>query len=425
MSNMLSGLREERRGGYYAWVVLGLFWIIYFLNHADRQILFAVFPLLEKELGLTNVQLGLLGSSFQWVYAMLVPAAGLLGDAVNRKTVICSALFLWSATTAFSGMVTGFAAFLILRAATGCGEALYYPAATSIISDYHGEKTRAMAMSIHQTSLYFGVVMSGTIAGYVGQHYGWRAAFLGFGVVGVGVALLAYCVLREPRRGGGDGQLAAPETMGLTARVAEVFRSPASAMLMVCFCGMSFSSVAIVTWMPTLLYRSFHYSLAEAGFHATFYHQLGAFVGVLAGGHISDRGASRSVLSRPTVQAVGLLGAAPFVWWLGHTDSRTAMFTALGLFGVFRGLYDSNLFASLYEVIRPQARATATGLMLSAGFLVGGSSPVVVGRLSQSAGLGPALGWTALGYAAAGLLMTATTLFWFGDCARRIAKQDL
>lgn len=406
----------------YPWVVLALFWLMYFLNHADRQILFSVFPLVKQDLGLSNTQLGLLGSSFQWVYAILVPFAGLLGDAVSRKRIIVAALLVWSATTVSSGLVSGFTLFLLLRAMTGAGEAFYYPAATSIIGDYHGSSTRALAMSIHQTSLYFGVVVSGTLAGCIGQLFGWRTAFVAFGAAGILVALVALKTLREPVRG--QAEQSAPAAEGsVLERLGWMFRRPAPIALMLCFCGMSFTSVAVVTWMPTLIYREYHYSLAEAGFHGTFYHQLGAFLGVLAGGWLADRWAARTCLGRPLIQGAGLLCSVPFIYWIGHAGSAASVFVALGLFGVFRGLYDSNLFASLYEVIPPNARATGTALMLSAGFLIGGSSPVIVGRLSQTMGLGPALGSTAVCYLTAGVIMMLTAWLWFRTDARKMRTQ--
>ncbi|MCC7341775.1 MAG: MFS transporter [Bryobacterales bacterium] len=413
------------------WLLLAMFWLVYFLNHADRQIVFSVFPLLKTELNLTNTQLGLLGSSFQWVYACLVPIAGFLGDFVSRKRIIVSALLLWSLTTVSSGLVTGFALLLTLRALTGAGEAFYYPSATSIIADYHGEKTRALAMSIHQTSLYFGVVVSGTLAGYLGEQFGWRSAFLAFGIAGVAAAAVLVRFLHEPQRGGADAnatqakaagdrsQIKGEDAPGVLARVGTLCRTPSVLAFAGSFCGMSFASVAVVTWMPAYIYGLGGFSLAEAGFHATFYHQLGAFAGVLAGGALADGFAARSPLSRPWVQAAGLLLSAPFLYWIGSASSAAALFAALGVFGIFRGIYDSNLFASLFEVVAPETRATATGLMLSLGFLVGGTSPVVIGNLSQQFGLGPSLGATSVCYLAAGLLMLANIAFWFQpDSAR-------
>ena len=410
------------RQAVYPWLVLAMFWTVYFLNHADRQILFSVFPLVERELGLTSAQLGLLGSSFQLVYAVLVPVAGLLGDSLNRKNIIVTALLLWSATTVCSGLASQFVVFLALRALTGAGEAFYYPAATSILGDYHGSRTRAFAMSIHQTSLYFGVVISGTLAGYIGQHFGWRTAFLAFGAIGIVVAAVLRIFLREPVRGQMEQVRDAHE--GIGARLAEVFRSPSAIALILCFCGMNFAGVAVVTWSPTLVYREFHYSLAEAGFHSTIYHQAGAFVGVLLGGKLADRWAVRHLVARPWIQAVGLAGATPFLYWLGTAHSPMSAFIALGAFGVFRGLYDSNLFASLFEVISPGARSTTVGLTLSAGFLLGGSSPVLVGKLSESIGLGPAVGATAITFLLAAILMALNAWRWFGPAAQRMRERS-
>src|SRR5713226_7669786 len=206
----------------YKWLVLVLFWCIYFLNHADRQVLFSVFPLIQRELGLTEMQLGLLGSSFFWVYALLVPIAGGLGDVLSRKSLIALALLLWSAATFLSGLVGGFALLFLFRALTGTGEAFYYPAANSMISDYHGQPTRALAMGIHQTSVYFGIVVSGALAGYVGQTFGWRWAFLSFGATGILVAWIAWKCLIEPRRGQSDREQVkneAGQELSLRARV--------------------------------------------------------------------------------------------------------------------------------------------------------------------------------------------------------------
>ncbi len=430
--------------GGYKWLVVGVFWCVYFLNQADRQVIFSVFPLVQRELGLSNTQLGLLGSSFQWVYGILVPVAGGLGDVLSRRTLIALALLVWSAATFTSGLVAGFALLLVLRALTGAGEAFYYPAATSIISDYHGQRTRATAMSIHQTSVYLGIVTSGALAGYIGQRYGWRAAFLVFGGLGILFAVLVRKAVREPARGESDVECAsarngdfsrreptevgsgtlkrAPrgEALPLSRRLAEVFGNATAVSLMLAFLGMNFVNVACLTWTPTLVYHKFHLTLAQAGFHATAYHHAGAFAGVLLGGKLADRWARRSRLSRPLVQLTGLVFAAPFIFLLGWSSSAWLVFLSMGLFGLFRGLYDSNLFASLYEVIRPQARATATGLMLAVAFLGGGSSALAVGWLSQRIGLGLALASTCSCYLFSAAVMAMACTFWFRRDAARM-----
>lgn len=406
--------RGRGRTGGYRWLVVALFWCAYFLNQADRQVLFSVFPLLQSELGLTNAQLGLMGSVFFWVYAVMVPAAGALGDVISRKKIIIGALLVWSASTFGSGLVGGFAWLLVMRAVTGFGEAFYYPAATSIITDYHDGRTRATAMSVHQTSVYIGIIASGAIAGWIGQRFGWRPAFMAFGGAGLLFAAFLYGSLRDPQRGQADFAAAGvAASLSLLERVQESFRRPTAILLALAFLGFNFVNAAFQTWTPTLLYQKFHFTLAQAGFHATFYHYLGAFIGVLAGGRLADVYAARSRLSRPLIQAAGLLAGAPVIWFLYRVDSRAFVFVALGVFGFLRGLYDSNLFASLYEVVRPEARATATGLMLCVAFLGGGSSSVIVGWLSQRVGLSQALAASSLAYLFAASMILLACRRWF------------
>ena len=287
-----------------------------------------------------------------------------------------------------------------------------------MLSDFHGQSSRATAMAIHQTSVYVGIVASGTLAGYIGQTFGWRPAFLVFGGAGLLVALAASRWLREPVRGQSDTDVADARS-SLAARVRETLSSPTALLLSFAFLGMVLVNAAYLTWTPTLLYRKFGLTLAEAGFHATFWHHAGAALGVLVGGRLADRWAIRTRLSRPLIQVAGLLLGAPFIFLLGWSDTRWVVFAALGLFGVFRGFYDSNLFTSLYEVIRPSSRATATGIMLAFAFLGGGFAPVFTGWLGERTGLGFALSLTSFCYAASGLLILAACLFTFRkDCKK-------
>jgi predicted MFS family arabinose efflux permease len=338
---------------------------------------------------------------------------------VSRRGLIALALVVWSLATFTSGLAAGFGLLLVLRALTGAGEAFYYPAATSIIGDYHGQKTRAFAMSVHQSSVYAGIVCSGALAGYIGQYYGWRMAFVAFGTIGLLLAAVVRRGVREPERGQADAGVKG-NVLPLSERVAEILGNSTAVMLMLAFLAMNFVNVACLAWTPTLLYEKFHLSMAQSGFHATFYHHLGAFLGVLVGGTLADRWASRSCLSRPLIQTAGLVLGAPFVFLVGWASSSVIVFVSLGLFGVFRGLYDSNLFASLYEVIRPEARATATGVMLAVAFLGGGSAAVVVGWFSQRVGLGSALASTSVFYLIAAGLLLVTSIRWFRRDAARI-----
>ena len=246
---------QSEKANLYPWLALAFFWFIFFLNQADRQVLFSVLPLIKRELRLTDTQLGLMSSAFFWVYAILVPLAGTLGDVVSRKRLIVTAFLIWSFATAASGFAIGFLWLVICRSATAFGEAFYYPSANSMIGDYHGEKTRATAMAIHQTSAYTGTIVSGALAGYVVEAHGSRAAFLSFGVAGIFVAIITSVVLREPKRGQSEQAVSLVYSPSLKERMAETFQTPTAIILTLAFLGMTLVNTAYLTWTPTLLVR--------------------------------------------------------------------------------------------------------------------------------------------------------------------------
>src|SRR5215510_1427572 len=188
------------RDEYYKWIVVGMLWFVCFFNYADRQTIFSVFPLLKSEMGLNDVQLGIVGSSFMWVYAAFGVLAGLIGDRQQRKPLIIGGLIFWSAITIATALSTDYAQLVIFRALEGFGEAFYFPASMSLLSDYHGTDTRSRAMAIHQSSVYAGTIAGGSVAGFMGQYYGWRSGFYLFGALGGVLGLLLLLLLLEPQR---------------------------------------------------------------------------------------------------------------------------------------------------------------------------------------------------------------------------------
>ena len=166
--------KQLSRNPNYAWYVVGMLWFTGFFNYADRQAIFSVFPLLERELGLDSVQLGLLGSSFALVYGICAPFAGNIVDRIRRKSAVLGGLFAWSFICSATALSRNFIQLLFFRAAEGLGETFYFPAAMSLISDYHGRRTRSRAMGTHQTSVYAGTIAGGFFGGLIAEHFGWR-----------------------------------------------------------------------------------------------------------------------------------------------------------------------------------------------------------------------------------------------------------
>jgi len=419
----------------YKWWVVAMLWLISFFNYADRQAIFSVFPLLEREMHLTPVQLGLLGSSFAWVYGLSAPLAGMIIDRVKRKTAILGGLEAWSLICIATVTSTNFRHLLFWRAAEGLGETFYYPASMSLISDYHGRDTRSRAMGLHQTSVYVGTIGGGFFAGLIGQYYGWRLSFIVFGGLGVLLGFVLNRFLVEPVRGAADVadvvKAAGPTTaaasgrgLSLPAFLRLVARTPTLLCLMGAFMCANFVAVVLLSWMPKFLYDKFHMGLAMAGLTATIFVQLASMAGAPVGGWLADMWRKRTPRGRLLVQMIGVLGGAPFVALCGLTPSVGMLILALTVWGFFKGLYDANIFASVFDVVRPEARGTAAGFMNAVGWLAGGgSAPLVIGIIAQRESLGLAIALASTVYVAAGLLLLIGIVFFVKRDAARMQAE--
>ena len=181
----------------YKWTLVALLWVVALLNYLDRQVLFAVFPLLTADLHVSSVQLGFLSTSFLWVYALLSPFGGYVADRFGRRRVILASLIVWSAVTWLTGEARSYGELVIARGLMGISEACYLPAALAMIADYHGVATRSRAVGLHQSGLYAGIVLGGFGGGWMGDRFGWRTAFLVLGVVGLAYGGILFFGLKE------------------------------------------------------------------------------------------------------------------------------------------------------------------------------------------------------------------------------------
>jgi MFS family permease len=385
-----------------------MLWLVCLFNYADRQAIFSVFSSLKEQMALSDVQLGVVGSAFIWAYAAALPFAGVVADRVNRKHLILGGLVFWSAITLATGTATEYWHLVLFRSLEGVGEAFYFPASMSMIADYHGKETRSRAMGLHQSSVYAGTVLGGALAGYFGEWYGWRSGFFLFGGLGVLLAIVLIFFLREPPRENVSAD-AAP-SWDVFDGIGEVVRSRMAIVLATVFVGANFVALIFLSWMPSYLKKTFDMNLGMAGFTATFWLQSASVVGVLFGGWLADRWARSLAGGRPMVQAIGLFAGAPMIALTGWTLDIPTLVVAMIGFGFCKGMYDANIWASLYDVVPAQRRATAQGLMNAVGWLGAGAGPIVIAAASKRYGMGPCLSATSIVYVVFGILMVAGIL---------------
>lgn len=371
-----------------------MLWFICFFNYADRQAIFSIFSVLESEYGFSEEELGWIGAAFTWVYALTAPLAGQVGDRFRRKTVILSGLYIWSAITGLTAWCSKFWHFVTVRAAEGLGETFYFPASMSLVSDYHSKRTRSRAMSIHQTSVYAGTIGGGALAGWMAEAYDWRYPFIVLGVAGVVLGLVLAVFIREPQRNEAErleGETPSAESVVEHVSLSEFFRhllrTPTVFALVTAFFGANFVALVFLTWMPKFLKDKFSLSLTLAGVGATVFIQIASMFGSVFGGWLADRRSRHRPGGRIWVQSVGLFLGAPFIFLCGSTQELRTLAIAMTLFGLCKGMYDANIWASLYDVVPPARRASAVGMMNMIGWLGGGLGSLSIGLAVDRGGV--------------------------------------
>lgn len=400
----------------YKWEVLGLLWLAFLFNQADRQVFNIVLPLVKEDLALTDVGVGAIATLFNLVYALFVPIAGYVADRFSKKWVVVCSILFWSVATFFTGSASGLVMLLVFRSvATGGGEAFFGPANYSLLAQYHS-KTRAFAMSIHQTSYYIGIIVSGIAAAYIAEHWGWRYSFYIFGLLGIVHGIVMLFRLKDKPQDESEDQVVEKKP-SLLDGFKIVFTTPTALILTIGFSCLIFGLTGYLTWMPTYLYENFNLSLSEAGFHSMVYTHIFAFVGVMLAGKLSDKLALKDRRYRILLQSIGLLFACPFIILMGNAQSLLWIYVGFAGFGFMRAFFDANTYSVLYEVIPAKFHASASGVMIMTGFFIGSFSPIILGYIKPAFGL--SIGFSFL----AGVWFFGAIMLWIAY--RFFMKKDL
>ena len=186
-------------------------------------------------------------------------------------------------------------------------------------------------------------IVGGTLAGILGQYYGWRSSFYLFGGLGMLLGFVLVSFLREPERGQSDvhghpmshsPKEERPGQSGVFAGIAEMFKIPMVRILVAVFLGANFVAMIFLTWLPSFLYRKFGMSLSMSGFSGTAYLQMASILGVISSGFLGDRLAMSYRGGRMMAQVLGLLGGVPFIFLTGWTLSVPVLILAMAGFGL-------------------------------------------------------------------------------------------
>ena len=376
-------------GKNYKWLMLGLLAVTYFLMHATRQIFNASLPDIKASLpGTSDAEWGFTRTAFLFSYGLIVPLAGIAADMLRRKWVVVVGAFLFSLSVLGTGFVGGFAGMLLMYGLlNGIGQCMIPASSSSLIAQHHVE-SRSTALSIYQTGLYFGIIASSGLAGWLGgiSKDGWRYAFWGCGAIGVVWAIIPAFVMRDtpPLKSQTTGSDKASFREAALAMVSK----PSALLLTFAFGMLVFGSNCFRTFMPLFLREplasgGFAMTPGSAAFHAVFWFYLGSFIGIGSGARLSDKLAHRFPAIRINMLILGLALSAPAMAAMVYMPSFTLCCVMMFVFGLGGGFFDCSLYSGLFEVVAPRYRAAAMGVYLCGAFLIGCPATAVLGYVGQ------------------------------------------
>mgnify|MGYP004528252971 FL=1 len=387
-------MRNKR---FYPWLVVALLWIVALLNYMDRQMLSTMQEAMKADIAELNraEAFGALMAVFLWIYGLVSPFAGIVADRISRRRLVIGSLFVWSGVTWLMGYASNFQELYILRAVMGISEALYIPSALSLIADWHEGKSRSLAIGIHMTGLYVGQAVGG-FGATIAATFSWHATFQWFGIIGIAYSVILAMLLHDrPKAPSANTEKAPTEaTKGkkenLWSGLSVVFSTWAFWVILFYFAAPSLPGWATKNWLPTLFAENLGIPMAEAGPISTITIAASSFIGVIAGGILSDKWVMRNIRGRIYTSAIGLGMTVPALVLLGVGHSIVAVVGAGVLFGVGYGMFDANNMPILCQIISAKYRATAYGIMNMVGVFAGAAVTHILGRFTDGGNLGTA-----------------------------------
>lgn len=388
------------------WRILVLLSLSGFLNYFDRANLSVGATDIQRELGLTNSQLGLLLSAFFWTYALaqLLSLSGWLADRFNAAIVLAAGFFLWSFATATTGIAHGFVMVFTMRLVLGLGESIAYPCYSRIIANIFEERHRGLANGAIDAATKMGPALGTLIGGLLILRFGWRPFFIGLGLVSF---LWLPAWLREMPRGHSTSRREHPSgipNLGAILRQRAAWFSAAGL-----FCS-NYFWYFLLTWLPHYLETARHFPKEKMAYVACACY-FAIAVSTLAAGRGCDwwivRGCSVN-RARKTYCAVGL-ALSSAIAGVTFLKSDLAAMSLLIFCCITFGLYSSNVWPITQTLAGPRAAGKWTSLQNGFANLSGVVCPWLTGWIVDKTG------HYALAFAvAAGVVLTGAAIFLWG-----------
>jgi MFS transporter, Spinster family, sphingosine-1-phosphate transporter len=352
------------------------------LNYADRNVLFAVQPLVQDEFHISNAQVGYLTSAFLGFYMIAAPFVGPLADRYSRKLIIVLGALFWSGLTLLTAVTHNYTELLIRHTLVGIGEATFVTIAPTFVADLFSEEKRGRILGVFYLAIPVGSAAGYLLGGNLAPHHGWRFPFYIAAIPGF-VLALAVLFLKEPERGQFDSLKETPER----GTILGLARNPAFLTATLGMAAMTFSLGGIQVWMPKFLYSERHYTLEAANFAFGIIIVIDGIVAALAGGWLGDYLLKRMKSSYYLVSAASMLLGIPFMI-VALFVQGPLMIPAIAIAAFFLLLNTAPLNAAVINSVGAHIRATAIAVNIFIIHILGDvPSPTMMGWVADKRSL--------------------------------------
>jgi len=355
--------------------------LVNIMNFYDRHVGGALAEPLRKEFGLTDTQIGMIGSIFTWLYAFVGLPMGLLADRVSRKRLLATGIAVWGSLTGMAAWATTYAMLLASRLGLAVGESACAPIATSWIGDLYPPAQRSRPLALFMLGVPVGGALSFFFSGPIAQAFGWRKAMIAAAIPAL-LLVPVVLMLREPTRGAAE-----PRPSLEKASVFDVLRVPTFYWIIVSGALVNFNLYALGTFLPAFMGRVHHLQVGKANIATGVVYLVGGLLGGTFGGHWGDRIARHRPDGRLLIASVASLIAAPAAFigvrqgWGSLYIAVIFLTAAYGLLNMYYGL----VYASIQDIVAPAVRGTAMAIYFLAMYTLGASfGPYFTGKLSDN-----------------------------------------
>jgi multidrug resistance protein len=348
------------------------------LNYADRNVLFAVQPLVQDEFLINKAQIGFLTSAFLLCYMCAAPFVGPLADRYSRKLIISIGAIFWSALTLLTAVTHNYTELLIRHTLVGIGEATFVTIAPTFVADLFSENKRGRILGVFYLAIPVGSAAGYLLGSALAPSHGWRFPFYIAAAPGF-VLAIAILFLREPERGQNDLVRDTPQR----GTILGLARNPAFLAATLGMAMMTYSLGGIQVWMPQFLISERHYSLATANFDFGIIVVIDGIFASLIGGWLGDFLLPRMKGSYYLVSAVTMALGIPFLIVALFQPGRL-MIPAIAAAAFFLLFNTSPLNAAVINSVGANIRSTAIAVNIFIIHLLGDvPSPTMIGWVAD------------------------------------------